>query len=107
MNTAEGLFLEAWRFGVTLSANGNKLHYESPAKPPDELLEKLKNRKPEMLRFLSCWIDTPHGEGKVWGLVGGDRCGVVLRSQPDRVIFVKCSELRIKPKEEDALATMQ
>ena len=107
MSVCESLFVEAWKAGVTLSVNGDKLHFEAPSKPPDALLEKLKEHKPEMLRFLSCWIDTPYGEAKFWGFVGGDRCGVVLRNQPDRVTFIKCSELSIKPSEEDKAAAVQ
>ena len=107
MSVCESLFVEAWRAGVTLCVNGDKLHFEAPSKPPDTLLEKLKEHKPEMLRFLSCWIDTPYGEAKFWGFVGEDRCGVILRNQPDRVTFIQCSELRIKPSEEDKGAAVQ
>ena len=107
MNTPESLFIEAWKAGVELSVNGDRLHFEAPSKPPDTLLEKLREHKPELLRFLSCWIDTPYGEAKFWGFVGADRCGVVLRNQPDRVTFIKCNELCIKPSEEDKAAAVQ
>ena len=107
MNTAESLFVEAWKAGVVLSVNGDKLHFEARSKPPDELLEKLKAHKPELMRFLSCWIDTPYGQAKFWGFVGTDRCGVVLRNQPDRVTFIKCSELTVKPSVEDRQSVLQ
>ena len=107
MNTPESLFVEAWKAGVTLSVNGDKLHFEAAAKPPDALLEKLKTHKPELLRFLSCWIETPQGEAKFWGFVGADRCGVVLRNQPDRVTFINRSELAVKPSDEDKVAAVQ
>ena len=107
MNTPESLFVEAWKAGVTLSVNGKKLHFEAHSTLSDELLEKLKAHKPELLRFLSCWIDTPYGEAKFWGFVGEDRCGVVLRNRPDRVTFIKRSELRIKQSEEDKAAVVQ
>ena len=87
--------------------NGDKLHLETSSTPPDDLLKRLKEQKPEMLRFLSSWIDTPHGEAKFWGFVGDYRCGVVLRNQPDRVTFIKRSELGIRPREEDAFAAVQ
>ena len=107
MNTAADLFIEAWKAGVTLSVNGDKLHFEAAAKPPDALLEKLREHKPELLRFLSCWIATPHGEAKFWGFLDEKRCGVVLRNQPDRVTFINRSELSIKPSEEDKAAAVQ
>jgi len=109
MNTPGSLFVEAWKAGVKLSINGDKLHFEARSKPPDELLEKLKTHKPELLRFLSCWIDTPHGEAKFWGFIGKDRCGVVvvLRNRPDSVTWVNSSELMIKPDLEDRSAPVQ
>ena len=107
MNTPESLFVEAWKAGVTLSVNGDKLHFEAPSKPPDALLKRLRTHKPEMLRFLSCWIDTPQGEAKFWGFVSKDRCGVVLRNRPDRVTWVNRSELMIKPDLEDRSAAVQ
>ena len=98
MNTAADLFVEAWKAGVELSINGDKLHFEARSKPSDELFEKLKAHKPELMHFLSFWIDTPYGQAKFWGFVGADRCGVVLRNQPDRVTFIKCKELTVKPR---------
>ncbi len=99
MNTAASLFVEAWKAGVVLSVNGDKLHFEARSEPSAELLDKLKDHKPELMRFLSHWIDTPYGQAKFWGFIGEHRCGVVLRNRPDRVMFVKRSELRIKPEE--------
>ncbi len=107
MSTPEAIFLEAWKAGVELSVNGDKLHFEARLKPPDELLERLKTYKPELLRFLSCWIDTPYGQAKFWEFIGEHRCGVVLRNRPDRVMFVKRSELRIKPEEVDKATVVQ
>ena len=107
MSTAEALFVEAWKAGVELSINGEKLHFEARSKPSDELLEKLKANKPELMRFLSCWIATPSGQAKFWGFVGENRCGVVLRNRPDRVTWVNCSELMIKPDLEDRSAAVQ
>ena len=99
--TAESLFLEAWKAGVVITVNGNKLHLAAPTRPPDDLLKKLRECKPEILRFLCSWIETPYGQAKFWGFVGGDRCGVVLRNQPDRVTWIKRAELGIKPCPED------
>ena len=81
MNNPESLFVECWKAGIELSVNGEKLHFEASANLPDDLLARLKESKPEMLRFLSCWIETPHGPAKFWGFLGKDRCGVVLREK--------------------------
>ncbi len=107
MNNPESLFVKCWKAGIELSVNGDKLHFESQSGLPDDLLARLKEHKPEMLRFLSCWIDTTYGEAKFWGFVGEDRCGVVLRNQPDRVTWVKRSELMIKSSKEDRAAVVQ
>jgi len=107
MNTPESLFLEAWKAGVDLSVKGDKLHFEASTKPSGDLLRRLKEHKPELLSFLSCWINTPHGEAKFWGFVGGCRCGVVLRHQPDRVTWIKRNGLRIKPSDQDKAAAVQ
>ena len=107
MTDCGSLFIEAWKAGIELSVNGDKLHFKAPSKPPDELLAKLKVHKPELLRFLSCWISTPHGEAKFWGFVGEDRCGVILRRQPDRVTWLKRSELAVTSSAEDKAALAQ
>ena len=107
MSSCESLFVECWKAGIELSVNGDKLHLEARSKPSDHLLNRLKEHKPELLRFLSCWIDTPCGEAKFWGFVGEHQCGVVLRNQPDRVTWVKRSELMIKPSKEDRAAAVQ
>lgn len=107
MSVCEFIFLEAWKCGVTLSVNGDKLHLEAPSKPPDELLQKLQAHKPELLRFLSCWIDTPSGQAKFWGFVDEARCGVILRHQPDRVTWLKRTDLTLKPSVEDVAAVVQ
>lgn len=107
MSQCESVFIEAWRAGVTLTVNGDKLHLEAPSKPPDELLKRLEEHKPELLRFLSCWIDTPCGQAKFWGFLDEDRCGVILRHQPDRVTWLKRSELMIKPAREDKAVAVQ
>ncbi len=101
MSTPESLFVEAWKAGVELSINGEKLHFEARSKPPDELLEKLKAHKPGLMRFLSSWIATPYGQAKFWGFLDDRRCGVVLRNRPDRVTWIKSSELMVKPGVED------
>jgi len=90
-----------------LSINGDKLHFKASSTPPNELLEKVKANKPEMLRFLSTWIDTPYGQAKFWGFLDERRCGVVLRNQPDRVTWIKRSELMVKPSVEDKEAMLQ
>ena len=107
MNQCQSLFVESWKAGVELSVNGEKLHLEASSNPSDDLLNRLKEHKAELLRFLSCWIDTPQGEAKFWGFVGGARCGVVLRSQPDRVTFIKRNELAVRPSPEDRAAVVQ
>ena len=109
MSDCEFLFLEGWKAGVKLTVNDNGLDLEAPAKPPTALLDKLREVKPEMLRFLSCWIETPYGQAKFWRFVGKNknRCGVVLRHQPDRVTFIMCSELQVKPSLEDKTSAVQ
>ena len=107
MRTPESLFLEAWKAGVELSINGDKLHYEAQAAPSRDLLNRLREQKPELMRFLSCWIDTPYGQAKFWGFLDEKRCGVILRQQPDRVTFIKRSELTVKPSHEDKQAVVQ
>ena len=107
MSICESLFVEAWKAGIELSVNGDRLHLEALSKPPGDLLNKLKEHKPELLRFLSCWIDTPYGQAKFRGCLGGDRGGVVLRNRPDRVIWIKRSELMIKRRVEDGAAVAQ
>ena len=107
ISQCESLFLEAWKAGVELSVDGSELHVEAPVKPPNELLEKLKTHKSELIRFLSCWIDTPYGQAKFWGFVGKSRCGVVLRTRPDRVTFIMRSELMVKPHIEEKAAAVQ
>ncbi len=71
------------------------------------MLNKLKDHKPELMRFLSYWIDTPYGQAKFWGFLDDRRCGVVLRNQPDRVTWIKRSELMVKPSVEDKEAVLQ
>lgn len=105
--TAADLFVEAWKAGVSLSINGDKFHFEASSKPPDELLNKLKDHKPDLMRFLSLWIDTPHGQAKFCIPLDDKRCGVILRNQPDCVTWIKCSELNVKPSVEDAQAVLQ
>ncbi|MFP6889237.1 MAG: hypothetical protein VCF07_05695 [Nitrospinota bacterium] len=105
--TAERLFLEAWKAGVEIAVNGKKLHLIAPTRPPEALLKKLRERKPEILRFLCSWIETPYGQAKFWGFIGEDSCGVVLRHQPDKVTFVRRDELGIKPSVEDRAAAVQ
>ncbi len=107
MTDSASLFVEAWRAGVELSINGDKLHFKAPYKPPDELLARLKVHKPELLRFLSCWIDTPHGQAKFWGFLSEDRCGIILRNHPDRVIWIRRGQLIIKAEREDKAALIQ
>ncbi len=107
MNTSASLFVEAWKAGVELSINGDKLHFEASSKPPDGLLEKLKDHKPDLMRFLSLWIDTPHGQAKFCIPLDDKRCGVILRNQPDRVTWIKRSELMVKPSAEDKQAVLQ
>ena len=50
MSSCESLFVECWKAGIKLSVNGDKLHLEAPSNPPDDLLARLKEHKPEMLR---------------------------------------------------------
>ncbi len=107
MNTPESIFVEAWKAGVTLSVDGDRLCFEAPSALSNELLAKLKAHKPELMRFLSCWIDTPYGPAKFWGFLDEKRCGVILRQQPDRVTLMKCSELTVKPSVEDKQAVVQ
>ena len=107
MSASESLFLEAWKAGVELSINGDKLHYEAQTAPSRDLLNRLREHKPGLMRFLSCWIDTPYGQAKFWGFVDKDRCGIILRHQPDRMTWIKRSELTVKPNVEDKQAVLQ
>jgi len=107
MSICDSLFVEAWKAGVELSVNGDQLHVEALSKPSDDLLSRLKEHKPELLCFLSCWIETPYGQAKFWGFLNENRCGVVLRDQPDRVTWIKRSELMVKPSFEDKEAVVQ
>ncbi len=107
MSSCESLFLEAWRSGVRLSVNGSKLHLEGPSRPPDDLLERLKENKPRLLRFLSCWIDTPYGQAKFWGFLDGTKCGVVLRDRPDLVTWIRRSQLGVKADQDDRAVLVQ
>ncbi len=107
MTRCESLFIECWRSGIQLSVNGDKLHLETSSPPSDDLLKRLKEQKPEMLRFLSCWIDTPYGQAKFWGFLDETRCGVILRNRPDRVTWIKRSELMVKPSVEDKEVVLQ
>ena len=107
MTSCESLFVECWKAGIRLSVNGEHLHLSAPSTPPADLLSRLTACKPEMLRFLSCWIETPYGEAKFWGFISENRCGMVLRNQPDRVTLMKRSELMIKPSGEDRAAAVQ
>ncbi|MDA2934408.1 hypothetical protein MYX82_08695 [Acidobacteria bacterium AH-259-D05] len=103
---ADELFLAAWKSGVEMTVDGSVVHLKASSKPPEELLKKLQEHKSALLRFLSCWIDTPYGDAKFWGFLGEDRCGVVLRNQPDRVAWMKKSELTIKPDREAMSTTV-
>jgi len=96
MNTPESLFVEAWKAGVVLTINGDKLHFEARSKPSNELLNKLKDHKPELMRFLSSWIDTPQGQAKFAFFLGEFRSGVVLRHQPDHFTLMQKSQLGLK-----------
>ncbi len=107
MSNCESLFVEAWKLGVRLSVNGSKLHLEGSSKPPNDLLERLKESKPTLLRFLSCWIDTPYGQAKFWGTLDENRCGVVLRDRPDRVTWIRCRELGVSADQDDRAALVQ
>ena len=99
MSTCESIYLEARKAGMELSVDGGRIHYRAETNPPGELLQKLKDHKPAMIRFLSHWIQTSYGEGKIWGFLKERRCGVVLRKQPDRVTWIKRSELIMEPAE--------
>jgi len=59
--TPETLFVEAWKAGVELKPDGDRLLLDAPSKPPQELLDKLAEHKSALLRFLASnsWIDTP------------------------------------------------
>ena len=107
MTNSGSLFIEAWKAGIELSINGDKLHFKASSKPSNELLAKLKVHKPELLRFLSCWIDTPYGQAKFWGFLSKDRCGIILRNHPDRVTWIRRGQLMIKAEQEDRAALIQ
>ncbi len=110
--TPETLFVEAWKAGVELKPDGDRLLLDAPSKPPQELLDKLAEHKSALLRFLApnSWIDTPLGPAKLFCFLGWFRCGVVLKKQPDRVTWMQKSQLGIakgdsgaKPSAQDPL----
>ncbi|MCH7804774.1 MAG: hypothetical protein IH937_11900 [Acidobacteria bacterium] len=94
---AEALFVEAWKAGVQLDTDGERLLLDASSKPSQELLDKLAEHKSEMLRFLAphAWIDTPLGQAKFCCFLGEFRCGVVLKKQPDTVTWMQKSQLGI------------
>jgi len=101
--TAADLFVEAFKAGVELKTDGERLLLDAPNKPSQELLDKLAEHKSEMLRFLAphAWIDTPLGQAKFYCFLGEFRCGVVLRKQPDRVTWMQKSQLGLREASED------
>lgn len=96
--TPEDLFVEAWKAGVQLDTDGERLLLNASSKPSEELLDKLAEHKSEMLIFLAphAWIDTPLGQAKFAFFLGKFRCGVVLRKQPDKFTFIQRSKLGLK-----------
>jgi len=95
--TAADLFVEAFKAGIELKTDGDRLLLNASSKPSPELLDKLSEHKSEMLRFLAphAWIDTPLGQAKFYCFLGEFRCGVVLRKQPDRVTWMQKSKLEL------------
>ncbi len=92
----ETIFLEAWRAQVELEYAGDQIHWKAQNGFPEELKRKILEHKQELLRFLAPhgWLMTPQGWAKfVMSLNDGKRCGVVLKSRPDRVTWVERSEL--------------
>ena len=99
--TSEALFVEAWKAGVELDTDGERLLLNAPSKPSQDLLDKLAEHKDDMLRFLGTWIDTPLGQAKFAFFLGEFRCGVVLRKQPDKFTFIQRSKLGLKEDAND------
>ena len=101
--TPEDLFVEAWKAGVRLDTDGERLLLDAPSKPSPELLDKLAEHKSELLRFLAphAWIDTPLGQAKFAFFLGEFRCGVVLRKQPDKFTFIQKSKLGLAEDSDD------
>ncbi len=97
METPEALFVEAFKAGIELRTDGDRLILDASSKPSQALLDKLAEHKSEMLRFLApdAWIDTPLGPAKFYCFLGEFRCGVVLRKQPDTVTWIQKSQLGI------------
>jgi TubC N-terminal docking domain len=50
--SAANLIREASRHGVWVGLNGDKLALRAPAKPPDELIARLKANKPYIIALL-------------------------------------------------------
>ena len=98
--TPEDLFVEAWKAGVQLDTDGERLLLDAPSKPSQELLDKLAEHKSEMLRFLGNWLDTPLGQAKFAFFLGEFRCGVVLRKQPDKFTYIQKSKLHLTEDDE-------
>ena len=101
--TAEALFVEAWKAGVMLKTDGDRLLMDAPSKPSEELLDKLAEHKSELLRFLAphAWIDTPLGPARFFCFLGRFRCGVVLRKRPDMVTWMQRSQLGLTEDSSD------
>ena len=95
--TASDLFIECWRSGITLNADGADLVIKPASKLSGELKARLIDHKQELLRFLAPhgWLRTPHGPAKFVMSLEGGRCGVVLKSQPDRVTWLQKKDITL------------
>ncbi len=65
MTTPHEALALAQRYHVTIQVRGDRLHLKAPAPPPPELIEKLREAKPAILRLLA--RPGPEPERAGWG----------------------------------------
>jgi len=89
--TAEDLYFECWRAGLNVELDGDQVVVWPSSQIPDDLRDRLIENKDRLLRFLAphAWVMTPSGLAKFVMSLEGGRCGVVLKSQPDRVTWLQ------------------
>lgn len=70
MNQAIDLIAECARAGIALAADGDRIVIDGPASAvPDDLVEKIRARKPELMRALvSRWNPELAADSYVWCL---------------------------------------
>lgn len=95
--TAEDLYIECWRAGLNMELDGDQVVVWPSSQIPDDLRDRLIENKYRLLRFLAphAWVMTPSGLAKFVMSLEGGRCGVVLKSQPDRVTWLRKTDISL------------